>query len=71
MSKRMMLTQTPTGPELLDLLERAKTIPITPRMRAAQRRSWVTGEMMLAHPDMTKAEADRRYDDMLKRMGTP
>lgn len=31
-------------------------------MREAQRRSWVTGELMLEHPDMTKEEANRLYD---------
>lgn len=30
-------------------------------MRHAQRKSWVIGEMMLSHPDMTREEAERLY----------
>lgn len=29
---------------------------------AAQRRSWVIGEMCLSNPDMTRAEAEAIYD---------
>jgi len=56
-------------PELLDLIEKSKQIPITLEMRAAQRRSWVTAGIMFADPDMTKAEANRRYDEMLECLG--
>lgn len=34
--------------------------------RAAQRRSWVRGELMLEHPEMTREEADALID---KAMG--
>ena len=36
-------------------------------MREAQRRSWVTGELMLEHDDMTKEQANKLYDDALER----
>lgn len=35
-------------------------------LRAAQRRSWVRGELMLEHPKMTREEADALID---KAMG--
>lgn len=37
------------------------------KMQEAQRRSWVTGEMMLAHSDMTKQMADDLYDKVLSK----
>ena len=30
--------------------------------RVAQRKSWVVGEMMLEHPEMTRAEAEAVYE---------
>lgn len=33
-------------------------------MRRAQRKSWVVGEMMLEHPDMTRDEVERLYDGL-------
>lgn len=35
-------------------------------LREAQRRSWVIGEMMLDHPDMTRDEAERLYREALR-----
>lgn len=32
--------------------------------REAQRKSWVVGEMMLEHPEMTREEAARIYDEV-------
>ncbi len=32
--------------------------------RRAQRKSWVVGEMMLDHPDMTRAQAAELYDGL-------
>jgi hypothetical protein len=32
--------------------------------RAAQRKSWVVGEMMWAHPEMTRKQAERIYDQV-------
>lgn len=34
------------------------------RMRRAQRKSWVVGEMMLEHPEMTRAYAEKLYDQI-------
>lgn len=53
----------PTARPLLDrLIEAARSHVMTPAERAAQRRSWVRGEMMLAHPEMTRAEVDAIMD---------
>ena len=38
---------------------------MTREERAAQRRSWVIGEMMLAYPDMTREEAERIFDSVV------
>ena len=60
-------------PELRALLIKAKAqyeamSPAEQKaMREAQRRSWVTGELMLGHEDMTKEQADKLYDDALER----
>jgi hypothetical protein len=35
------------------------------KMREAQKRSWVIGETMLAHPEMTRDEAERLYDKVI------
>jgi hypothetical protein len=32
--------------------------------RQAQRRSWVIGEMMLEHPEMTREYVERIYDQL-------
>ncbi len=34
------------------------------KMREAQRESWVVGEMMLEHPEMTREEALRLYEQV-------
>lgn len=31
--------------------------------REAQKRSWVIGEMMLSHPEMTREQVERLYDE--------
>lgn len=63
---RRMQHPAPKRPELDALLEKAKTIPFTKEMRAAQQESWVIGEMMLEHPEMTREEAKRIYDSLEK-----
>lgn len=61
---RRTLTEMKTDPELLRLLEEAKKLPpMTAEEREAQRRSWVIGELMLEHNDMTREEALRLYND--------
>ena len=54
--------------ELGRLIERAVAAykAMTPtekrEMHEAQRRSWVIGELMLEHPEMTRDEAEKIYD---------
>lgn len=65
----MLTKPSKPRPELDELLKRANTL--TPEQqrehRAAQRKSWFIGEMMLAHPEITREEAARRYDEVLDR----
>lgn len=64
MSGRLTPNVPKPNPELMALLERAKTLPpMTKEERRAQRRSWVVGEMMLAHPEMLREEAERLFDE--------
>lgn len=32
--------------------------------RRAQRKSWVVGETMMSHPEMTRQQAEELYDDV-------
>lgn len=58
----------PDRPELKALLQRAAASydAMTPEQKKEQhrmqRKSWVIGEMMLEHPEMSRAEAERIYD---------
>jgi hypothetical protein len=49
-------------PTLEKLLEWAKGYVMSPEEREAQRRSWVIGEMMLEHPEMSREYAEMIYD---------
>ena len=52
-----------THPELLERLAKAKDLPPMTKMElAAQRKSWVIGNMMIKYPQMTREEAERIYD---------
>lgn len=51
-------------PELSALLERAAMHVMTPQEIAAQRRSWVIGEMMLEHPEMSRERAIEIYESV-------
>lgn len=67
MNKRRISLRLPPSkphPELDALLERTKGYVMTPAEREAQRESWVVGEMMLAHPEMTREEAKHIYDNV-------
>lgn len=57
----MLSKPTQTSPELLALLERAKSHVMTKAERDAQRKSWVIGEMMLEHLKMTREYAEAIY----------
>jgi len=52
----------PMSPRLAALIDRARAHRMTKSERDAQRRSYVRGELMLAHPEMSKAEADALID---------
>lgn len=70
MSARMF-QPLPDHPELNALLKKAVAAfdAMTPEQqrehREKQRRSWVRGELMLAHPEMTREEADALIDKHL------
>lgn len=49
-------------PALDRLLEATKGYVMPPPEKAAQRKSWVIGEMMLEHPEMSREDAERIYD---------
>jgi hypothetical protein len=50
-----------------EAVKRFEALPIEEqvRIRREQQRSWVVGEMMLGHPEMTRLDADIVYDKML------
>lgn len=58
----------PVRPELAVLLKQAIDAfnALTPEQKrehmAAQRKSWVVGELMLSNPEMTRDEASAIYD---------
>lgn len=57
-----------TDPELSRMITEAqKRPPMTAEQREAQRRSWVIGEMLLEHEDMSREEAERLYDEVRAR----
>lgn len=62
----------PPRPDLDALIKRASDLfdQLMPQQQAAhraeQRRSWVIGELMLAHPDMTHERAIEIYEQMTK-----
>jgi hypothetical protein len=49
-----------TDPKLLALLEKAKSHVMTKAEKDAQRKSWVVGEFMLSHPEVTREYAEAR-----------
>ena len=50
--------------ELDALLAKAKDHVMTKDELRAQRKSWVIGEMMLEHPEMTREEVERIYEQV-------
>lgn len=63
MTRRTLNSGTPVTAELAELLERAKDLPPPTRQQIeAQRKSWVIGEMLLEHPEMTREEVEAIYD---------
>lgn len=56
-------------PDLEALLERARNHVMTPEEKAAQRRPWCIGELMLSHPDMTKERANELHSEAEQALG--
>jgi hypothetical protein len=60
----MKLPPSKPDPKLDALLAKVKDMPpMTREQIEAQRKSWVIGEMMLEHPEMTREEAERIYNE--------
>jgi hypothetical protein len=47
------------------MLEIARRIPMSVHLNTASRREAVVSEMLAAHPDMTRGEAELLYDRMI------
>jgi hypothetical protein len=66
----MKFTAVPERPELDRLLRESaiRFAAMSPEQKReqfrAQRRSWVIGEMMLEHPEMTREYVERIYDEV-------
>jgi hypothetical protein len=65
----MFMKPAPERPELDELLRNAAKRRMTPSEIREQRRSWVRGELMLANPELTREEADRRITEAERLMG--
>ena len=67
----LMSKLIPTNTKLAALLEKAAerwnhmSAEEKKKMAEAQRRSWVVGEMMLDHPDMTREYAENLYNKIV------
>ena len=59
-----LFKRAPPRPELDALIEKEKGHKMTPAEIRLQRRSWVRGEMMLEHPEMTAEQVDAIMDDI-------
>ena len=53
-------------PELAALIEKSKNHVMTKEEKDAQRKSWVVGEMMLEHPEMTREYAEALYKKVIE-----
>lgn len=63
MTRRTLNFGVLVNAKLAELLERAKDLPPPTRQQIeAQRKSWVIGEMLLEHPEMTREEVEAIYD---------
>lgn len=69
MSARAMISK-PFDPELQALVDKACAWfdRLTPEQKRehcrAQRKSWVIGEMMLQHPEMSREHAEKLYEEV-------
>ena len=60
----MLSKPTATDPKLLALLEKAKHHKMTRGEMDVQRKSWVKGEMMLEHEDMTAEQFEALWSSI-------
>lgn len=66
----MLSKSTPPRPDLdqlvKDAMARFNALPPDQQRehRRAQRKSWVVGEMMLEHPEMTRERAESLFDSL-------
>ena len=69
-SMRLTLYPAPERPELDRLIKESLALfgaldrDEQSEHRRAQHKSWVIGEIMLAHPEMTREEAERLYEEV-------
>jgi len=63
-TKRISIKCEP-DPELQRMLEKVKGYVMSPEEKAAQRMSWVVGEMMLQDENLTREEAVERYKKVI------
>ena len=54
-----------TDESLLRLIEATKGRAMTKAERDAQRKSWVVGEFMLAHPEVTRQYAEKVFFEVV------
>lgn len=62
----MTSTPLPLGPAEAEARFRALAPADQISHREAQRKSWVIGETMLEHPEMTREQAELLYDHALR-----
>jgi hypothetical protein len=68
----MLIRPLKDPPHLAQLVQDARAAfdALTPEQkrahRDAQRKSWVVGELMLEHPDLTRGEAVARYERVMR-----
>ena len=55
--------------ELVDLIEKSRSIKMTPKMYRAQRLSFVIGQMMMAHPEMSRDYVLGILDTIVAKQG--
>lgn len=53
---------------LISLIAAAKSHKMTREERIAQRRSWVRGEMMMSHPEMSAEQVNDLMDKVLPEL---
>jgi hypothetical protein len=66
MTDRLTLNRAGARPDLDALLKWASQHVMTAAEIAAQRRSWVIGEMMVEHPEMSREKAEAIVDSVIE-----